>query len=77
MRQHALALGVGQGQVGGRHLDEDRVEQAFGRATDGRLGSGRVLEGEVVLEVTFVATGQLRIVRVVGSLGHGKVFRSD
>jgi TonB family protein len=29
------------------------------------------IEGEVVLEVTFVATGQLRIVRVVGSLGHG------
>ena len=29
------------------------------------------IEGEVVLEVTFVATGQLRVVRVVGSLGHG------
>jgi TonB family protein len=29
------------------------------------------IEGEVVLEVTFVATGKLRVLRVVGSLGHG------
>ena len=29
------------------------------------------IEGEVVLEVTFVATGQLRVLRVLGSLGHG------
>ena len=29
------------------------------------------IEGEVVLEVTFVATGQLRVLRIVGSLGHG------
>jgi TonB family protein len=31
----------------------------------------RHIEGEVVLEVTFVATGQLRVLRVLGSLGHG------
>jgi len=29
------------------------------------------IEGEVVLEVTFVATGQMRVLRVLGSLGHG------
>jgi len=29
------------------------------------------IEGEVVLEVTFVATGQLRVLRVLGSLGYG------
>jgi TonB family protein len=29
------------------------------------------VEGEVVLEVIFVATGQLRVVRVLESLGHG------
>ncbi len=29
------------------------------------------IEGEVVLEVTFVASGRLRVLRVVGGLGHG------
>ena len=29
------------------------------------------IEGEVVLEVVFEASGKLRIVRVVQSLGHG------
>jgi TonB family protein len=29
------------------------------------------IEGEVVLEVVFVATGSLKVLRVLGSLGHG------
>jgi protein TonB len=29
------------------------------------------IQGTVVLEVTFVASGQLRVLRVVGALGHG------
>jgi TonB family protein len=29
------------------------------------------IEGEVVLEVTFPASGQVRVLRVLGSLGHG------
>jgi TonB family protein len=31
----------------------------------------RRIEGEVVLEVVFVATGQLRVLRVLDGLGHG------
>jgi TonB family protein len=29
------------------------------------------VEGEVVLEVTFVASGRLRVLRIVSRLGHG------
>ena len=41
--------GVGQRQVGGGDLDEDRLE-ALGRRPDGGMGGGGILEREVVVE---------------------------